>query len=128
MIDFEHILKENNLKITNQRIEVLNLIDKLDIHATLTNIKKQISIDKSTIYRIIEKFLEKNIIEQNINYQKQIYYTIKKEHKHYIKCIKCNNKQEIEICPINKIETQGYKIINHKVEIDAICNKCQNNN
>lgn len=128
MIDIEHILKENNLKITRQRKEILELINKLDTQSTLANIKKEISIDKSTMYRIIEKLLEKNIIEQNINYQKQIYFSIKKEHKHYIKCIKCHNKQEIKICPINKIEVQGYKIINHKIEIDAICNKCQNNN
>lgn len=119
-----NILKENDLKITKQRIELLNMINILDEDATIKNISAKLKIDISTIYRIIDIFLEKNIIEKNINYENKIYYKIKENHKHYIKCIKCHKKIEIEFCPIEKFDDNRFKIINHKVEIEGVCSNC----
>ena len=120
----EELLRKNNLKVTKQRLEILNLINELDDNATIKNISNKIKIDNSTMYRIIELLLEKNIIEKNLNYNDEIYFRIKGNHIHYIKCIKCHKKEEIDICPIENIEEKGFKILNHKIEIDGICNKC----
>lgn len=120
----EELLRKNNLKVTKQRLEVLNLINELDDSATIKNISNKIKIDNSTMYRIIELLLEKNVIEKNLNYNDEIYFRIKENHIHYIKCIKCHKKEEIEICPIENIEEKGFKILNHKIEIDGICNEC----
>ncbi len=120
----EELLRKNNLKVTKQRLEVLNLINELDDNATIKNISNKIKIDNSTMYRIIELLLEKNVIEKNLNYNDEIYFRIKENHIHYIKCIKCHKKEEIEICPIENIEEKGFKILNHKIEIDGICNEC----
>lgn len=123
----EELLKKNNLKITKQRLEILDIINKLDIEATNKNILNKINIDKSTVYRTIETLLKNNILETSINYKNELYYQIKKEHKHYIKCIKCHQKEEINICPVEDLEKKGFKIITHKIEIDGICNKCTEN-
>lgn len=123
MNEIEKLLKQNNLKITNQRIKTLDVIINLDNNATINNIKEKLYFDKSTIYRIINLLMEKNIIEKNID-NKKIYYSLKEEHKHYIKCIKCNKKEEIEECLIKKIENKGYKVLNHKLEIEGICSNC----
>lgn len=120
----EELLRKNNLKVTKQRLEILNLINELDDNATIKNISNKIKIDNSTMYRIIELLLEKNVIEKNLNYNDEIYFKIKENHIHYIKCIKCHKKEEIEICPIENIEEKGFKILNHKIEIDGICNEC----
>lgn len=123
-MDIEQILKEKNLKITKHRKELLNIINETE-EATIKKIQKSIKIDKSTMYRILELFLEKELIEKNINYKNEIYYEIKK-HNHYIKCIKCHKKQKIDICPIENIKTKDYEIISHKIEIDGICKDCKN--
>lgn len=120
----EQLLRENNLKVTKQRLEILNLINELDDNATIKNIANKIKIDNSTMYRIVELLLEKNIIEKNINYNNEIYFKIRENHIHYIRCIKCHKKEKIEICPIENIEEKGFKILNHKIEIDGICNDC----
>ena len=120
----EEILKNKNLKQTKQRIEILNLIQKLDIEATKKNIIEKINIDKSTVYRTLETLLKNDIIETSINYKNELYYLIKQEHKHYIKCIKCHKKEEINICPVEDIEKKGFRVITHKIEIDGICDKC----
>lgn len=123
----EELLKKHNLKATKQRIEILNLINKLDIDATNKNILKNTTIDKSTVYRTIETFVENNIIETSINHKNQLYYLIKQDHIHYIKCIKCHKKEEINICPVDDLEKKGFKVITHKIEIDGICDKCKEN-
>lgn len=120
----EELLRKNKLKITRQRLEILNLINALDDNATTKNISSKMKIDNSTMYRIIELLLEKNIIEKNLNYDNEIYFKIKGNHIHYIKCIKCHKKEKIEICPIENIEEKGFKILNHKIEIDGICTDC----
>lgn len=119
----KELLKQHNLKITNNRLEILDIIKELDLDATIKNILIKTKIDKSTVYRTIETLLKNNVIETSINHKNELYYQIK-EHKHYIKCIKCHNKQEIDICPVETIEKNGFKIISHKIEIDGICNKC----
>lgn len=121
----EELLKNKNLKQTKQRIEILKLIEKLDINATKKNILENTNIDKSTVYRTLETLIENNIIEKSINHKNELYYEIKQEHKHYIKCIKCHKKEEIHICPVKTVEKKGFKIVSHKIEIDGICNTCQ---
>ena len=124
--------KNNKLKLTKQRKIILNTIENLSDNATLKNILKNCEdkINKSTIYRILDIFTEKNIIEKNINYKKEIYYSIKEEHSHYFTCIKCHKKEKL-VCPMKEInyeiiEKKGYKILNHSINIDGICLKCQN--
>lgn len=123
-MNFESLLKNHNLKITNSRLLILSLINSLDINATKKNIILKSNIDKSTVYRILEILLKENIIEKNLNYNNEVYYSVIEEHTHYIKCIKCHKKEKLDICPISNLEKNGYKIISHKIEIDGICANC----
>lgn len=120
----EELLKKNNLKVTKQRLEILDLINELDDNATIKNISIKIKIDNSTMYRIIDLLLKKGVIEKNLNYNDEIYFKIKENHIHYIKCVKCQKKEKIEICPIEQIEEKNFIILNHKIEIDGICGEC----
>lgn len=126
----EEILKKNNLKITNHRIEVFNIIQKLEIEATLDNIYKNLKIDKVTIYRIIKLYLKYNIINKNIN-GNNIYYTINsKEHSHYINCIICGKKEKIDFSfiddSINKVCKQNnFELLSHSINLEGICNECK---
>ena len=122
------LFKEKNIKLTKQRKLVFEIIEKLE-DATIKDIQDNCinQMDNSTIYRIIDLFLEKNIIIKNIDDNK-VYYSINKhEHKHYIYCVKCHKKTMIEICPISNIEKTGYKLLSHQIKINGICSNCQKN-
>lgn len=127
----DELFKNNGLKITNQRKQVIEVINKLGEAATLKNIIKEVKkVDKSTIYRILDLLINKNILEKRINYNEEIYYSIKEEHGHYFNCISCHKKEKIDACPLKEIEKQyekekGYLILNHTIYIDGICNDCQ---
>lgn len=123
----EDILKNNNLKVTKQRIDVLKSIIKLEDDATITNIINNCNIDKSTIYRILNTLVKHNIIIKDINYNNDDYYMLKSNHKHYIKCIKCNKMQLLDECPFDSIKVSDYEIINHSLKIEGICKECREN-
>lgn len=126
------IFKDFNIKRTKPRELVLDIVNHLGDNATSINILKKINkkIDNSTVYRIIDLFIEKGIFEKKINYNNEIYYSVKESHSHYFICVKCHKKELINICPLTSVEDslddKGYKILNHIVEIDGICKNCQN--
>lgn len=122
-MDLEKLLRDNGLKVTKQRLELLSVIDNIE-ECTIKNIQDMTSIDKSTVYRIIELFLKKGLIEAKLSYINEVYYEIKK-HSHYIKCIKCHRKVPINFCPIENICMNGFEIVNHKIEIEGICVYCK---
>lgn len=121
----EDILKSKNLKVTKQRINVLKNIVKLEDDATIINIINSCNMDKSTVYRIINTFITHNIIIKDVNYNNNDYYMLKSNHKHYIKCVKCNKKILFDSCPIDNIKVNDYEIINHSLKIEGICNECR---
>jgi len=120
----EDILKNNNLKITKQRIDVLKSIIKLEDNATITNIINNCNMDKSTIYRILNTLVKHNIIIKDVNYNNDDYYMLKSNHKHYIKCVKCNKMQVLDNCPFDNIKVDNYEIIKHSLKIEGICKDC----
>lgn len=121
----EEILKKNNLKVTKHRIEVINSIVNLENQATIQNIINNTTIDKSTIYRILNILINNNIIEKDINYNNLDYYRLKNNHKHYIKCVKCNKTVKLDKCPIDIININDFEVINHNLKIEGICKNCR---
>ena len=121
----EELLKNHNLKVTSNRVEILNIINELNLKSTIKNIINKTNMDTSTVYRTLNTLEENNILDKNI-INDEIVYTIKEEHKHYIKCIKCNKVTEIDTCPFDvSSELNGFKVISHSLMIDGICNNCQ---
>lgn len=123
--------KEKGLKLTHQREKLMNIISSLNDNATINNIYKEClnEMDKSTMYRIIELFLKKDVLTKNLNYNNEVYYLIKEKHSHHFTCVKCHKQVKIDVCPINNLENDlekkcGYKILNHIVEINGICKDC----
>lgn len=119
------ILKNNNLKITRQRKEILGAIDKLGNNATISEIIKLVDIDKSTVYRNIDILIKNNIILKQVNYENKDYYVIASNHKHYVKCVKCFKIKELNNCPFDSINLDGFDIINHSLKIEGICEDCK---
>ena len=118
------IIKSHGLKITKQRLKVLSIIISMEENATINNIINNTSFDKSTVYRIINTFIDKKIIVKDINYNNMDYFIINDKHKHYIKCVKCHKIKILDNCPIDNITVKGFEVLNHSLRIDGICKEC----
>ena len=129
----DELLKENGLKVTKQRKIVIDLIASLKESATAKNVanKCKKDVDNSTVYRIIDLLVLKDILEKRVNYNEEIYYAIKEKHGHYFNCVKCHKMEKIEECPIEDLEIKyenekGYEILSHTILINGICRDCKN--
>ncbi len=66
---YEKILKQNNLKVTPQRIAVLEAFDNLDMHPTAEEVsgyirKKYPGIATGTVYKILDIMVERELIKK----------------------------------------------------------------
>ncbi len=135
-MDAKELLKIKNLKITNGRIEILNILYNSEKSLSAENIyhiylKNNININLSTIYRTLELFCEKNITEKIILDDKVFSYRLKKNtHMHHLECDVCHKEIEIP-CPMSQIEetvknSTGFTLTNHNLVLHGICKDCKN--
>ena len=122
--------KNKGIKLTKQRSEIYNIVSLKP--STIKEIisQKSNNIDISTLYRILDLFIEKGIFLKYVNKDGRVYYMLNEGHVHYINCIKCNRRVRINYCPINEIAENiykevGYTLIAHNMIFDGVCKNCQ---
>lgn len=128
-------LKENNIKITKARKNILEIIvsSKEAINANLVYdllTKQDIKIDLSTVYRTLDLLESKKILNKFDLGNNMYNYTINKNaHKHIIECDLCHKEMVID-CPIPQIEEQikaktGITLTESHVYLKGICKECK---
>ena len=88
-----HILSEKELKVTPQRMGILEAIYNLDNHPTAENIigevrKSQPNIASGTVYKVLDTFVEKNLISKVTTEKGVMRYDGVTEHHHHLYCTK----------------------------------------
>ncbi len=133
----EDILLKKGLKQTKSRLLILDILDKADKPLTAEEIYRLIqneedSINLSTVYRTLEVFLNKNIVQIPLmkDGNKASYILNRDEHHHYLVCDKCHKMIKIDFCPFAEFEKQieqltSFTILKHKLELFGICPNCQ---
>ena len=117
-----HIL--DILKKHHGPIDVASLLEKVRAHMP--------TINKTTIYRALEKLLsEKQISEVHLKNRK-IFYEIMGDHHHHLVCTSCDRIEEIHLPHhLEEIEKDleqqtGYEISSHQLDFFGICSTCKN--
>ncbi|HEY8390139.1 MAG TPA: Fur family transcriptional regulator [Clostridia bacterium] len=139
MTKIKNELINYGLKPTKHRMEIMNLLS--DLHEPVSAeeiynnlIKKDVSINLSTVYRTLETLEDKNIIRTVIlnGTDKTLFELNGHEHKHYFVCITCKKMLPIMHCPLEAYEQRltnekGFEVTGHRLEIFGYCNKCRQN-
>ena len=131
MDKFVKMLKENNLKVTPQRLIVLKYLGEHCTHPTTDQIYKDLktnnpSLSKTTVYNTLE-VLEKNGIIQSITISKsELRYDFKHGMHHHFLCKKCGRIIDIDVeCPnLGKMLECGHNVEEVHGYFKGICNKC----
>ncbi|MDP4143764.1 MAG: transcriptional repressor [Bacillota bacterium] len=135
-MDAEFCLREKNIKVTNSRIWILNIIDGFNGVFSADNIfdrckEKSINIDLSTIYRNLDLFEEKGIVDKfDLGHGKYNYKIKIDAHQHLLECSICH-KEVIIDCPMTQVEEliknkTGFILTDHELKVKAICGECVN--
>lgn len=132
------ILKHNNYKLTNQRKDLLEYLNRYqDEYINVSQVDQHMhklypKMSHNTIYRNIRDFNQLGIVElQTKRGALQVKYQcdFKHVHHHHFICTSCGKVQELAECPMDQFARQlpGCKISGHKFEIYGICVDCLKN-
>lgn len=139
------ILKDNGLKVTSQRILILNTLEKRpNKHLTVEEIyelvrKKNPDIGLATVYRTIQLFSDLHLIDKLNLDDRQVRYEISKKgqdkdvhHHHHLICLECEQIISFEDDLLDNLEdtiekTKGFIVKDHEVNLYGYCRKCLNN-
>ena len=133
---FGDLLKSVGLKKTKHRILILDLFHQVDSFVTADDLyKKAIEIDDSislsTVYRILDSFVECSIVSPvSLDNEKQLYYELKHEkHAHHLICTECHKVIHVHSCPVSSFEESlekehHFHVTKHKLEFYGVCEEC----
>lgn len=138
-MDYKEFFKQYGLKNTPQRNAVLEVLKNstqpLDAQQLFDEAKGYYAkINLSTIYRILEIFIEKGIAAKTISAQdnKPIYSLLQHTgaHRHTLTCLKCRQEVDLTLCPVSQykhsIEKQtDFVVTEHEVSLYGYCKKCR---
>jgi Fur family transcriptional regulator, peroxide stress response regulator len=129
----EHLLKSHQLKVTPQRIAIMELmfhtghISIDDLYSTIR--EKFASISLATLYKNVHTMLDVSLIrEVKIPGQKTKYEIQKESHAH-VMCKKCGELKDVPFNPSvlfqNTTEMSQYVADEISVVISGVCPACQ---
>lgn len=134
----ESVIKwPKGLKKTKSRQIVLSVLEKspspLSAIEIFSEIEKSgVNIWLSTVYRVLDAFVEKGIVTKTTVLDNEItlFDISRSGHKHYAICLDCNKIISMLNCPMDdfkpKFKNDEIEIIGHKVEIYGYCKGCSN--
>lgn len=136
LIDNKEYLNKHGMKSTKQRNLIFNILNQAqnmtaeEIYLELR--KVDYAINLSTVYRILDIFIDKGIaLKSNFPEEHKCIFEINRfEHKHHLICLKCKKIVCIDDCPLAEFERHieqqtDFNITDHKLEIYGYCNNCK---
>ncbi len=131
---FREKCKENNLKVTPQRIIIYRELLRSDdhpnaeaLHKRITNIIPDISLD--TVNRTLLTFAKIGIIKNVEGYGEPRRYDPKMETHHHFRCVNCGAIIDFDYKPYDDIGIpedikKKFSILGKKVLLEGYCDKC----
>ena len=134
---YKILLQSNGLKSTKGRNLILEILAKLKQPVTVDQlflelIKKDVSINISTVYRILETLVSRElIIKTNISGENRTFFELNRmEHGHHFICITCKQMFWIDDCPLENYcellqDRNGFLVTGHKLQVYGYCLNCK---
>lgn len=130
---YEHLLKGHRLKITPQRIAIIELMYQkghINIDELYSAIRKKFtSISLATLYKNIHTMMEVSLIREVKVPGHKSKYEIEKESHIHVLCNVCGDLEDIPLNPAeileNAVQLSQYRTEEISVVISGICPECQ---
>ncbi|HBM74318.1 MAG TPA: transcriptional repressor [Clostridiaceae bacterium] len=128
-------LKENNIKPSYLRIKVMEYLLKYKNHPSADQIYKKLVVDiptlsKTTIYNILNLFLEKKIVQPIVIEENETRYDADIRIHGHFKCEVCGTIYDLPI-DISTLKVEGldkFQVNESHIYFKGICYKCLQKN
>lgn len=132
----DDILTKHALRATSARKVVLACFLQAPFPLAVSDLEKHISkqeerIDTVTLYRMMDTFVEKGIVEKlELNEGKFRYELAGRAHHHHILCTTCGAMADVSDCVEEELVTKvaqktKFEITSHALAFYGLCKKCQ---
>lgn len=139
---FKRLLRENGLKVTNQRIGILEVFrDCPGSHLTAEEIYDYVRRDYpdtglATVYRTVQMLSELGLIDKvnlddgYVRYEIGMMEGEKCHHHHHLICLGCGEVFSFAGDMLDSLEehidrSMGFQVVNHEVKLFGYCKACR---
>lgn len=136
--EFKKFLKRKNMKVTQSRLDLIDLIADYGRHFEVEELVNWIanrtdrSVSRSTIYRTIKLLQEFGVIKEVIKLSNRTIYefVVGKSHHDHLVCVECGKiiefvNEDIEKLQDEVCEEYDFQPIHHRLEIFGVCSECR---
>jgi len=132
MESLQQRLERKGLRVSIQRLKILQYLDQHRVHPTVDDIygalkKEMPSISKTTIYNTLDVLHKAGLVSCLTISPKEVRFDAEpKAHPHFF-CLKCNRVLDLEevICPHIKSHVDGNIVEEVHLYFKGICKKCK---
>lgn len=125
------VLRDNGLKVTPQRLEILRYLDTHHTHPTVDRIYSELKIDnpslsKTTVYNTLQHLGEHGLVHTlTISGSESRFDGNINQHHHFL-CKECGNIIDIDFeCPnIERVEKGGHRVDEIHGYFKGLCADC----
>ena len=142
---FKEMLKEKSLKVTNQRLLVLQVLaEHGDEHMTAEDIFELVKEDYpeiglATIYRTVQLLLDMQLVDRIMLDDGCVRYEIgdfldeqegHRHHHHHLICTECGSVSAFRDDLLEDLEAYieketGFQVTDHELKFYGVCKKCR---
>lgn len=113
-IELRDLISAKGIKVTPQRMRVLEAIYKLNNHPTAENIldyvrKNDPNIGSGTVYKVLETLVENNLIKKVKTEKDVMRYDGILENHHHLYCIQCDYIEDYNNEKLDKLLTDFFE-------------------
>lgn len=130
------IIRDIGLKVTLQRLAILETVRRGPTHFTAQEIFETVSEDHpeigfATVYRFLKKLSEQHYVSEfRLGGMPARYEWMTKNHHDHLSCTNCGKivefeNQKIESLQESIAEIYGFKLTHHVLELYGTCPQCQ---
>lgn len=133
--DAIHALKHKNIRITPQRIAILEVLVSHHHHPTAEEIYKQIELEfpgmsVATVYNNLRLFTELGFVTEMSYGDNASRFDFKTDPHYHAICSNCGKITDFHYPSLDDIEIAasrltGYEITHHRLELYGLCPACQ---
>ncbi len=134
--NFRRIIREMGLKVTVQRMAILEALTAGRAHVTAQEVFERLSgehpeIGFATVYRFLRKMTELNFVtEVRMGGLPARYELTPRNHHDHLTCVRCGRIVEFENFEIESLQervakSHRFHLTHHILELYGVCEKCQ---
>ncbi len=127
--------KKLNIKLTPQRLAILDYLEGNRMHPSVDEIYKHVSrrfpsMSYATVYNVVNTLVKHKVVKElSIDPGKKRFDPDMHTHHHLV-CIRCRKIMDIDIDYSLRVPEQaldGFTLLGNNIEFYGICSACRNN-